>query len=95
MLKITGTSKDAEDNKFRATQINCTKFQTKSTNVYVQVVTFSLNENLKCLENTKQGIKRTYSWSKYRSEVTTQPKNNILYYMVDPISIGCLYFKSK
>ena len=40
--------------------------------------------NDKFLENIKQGFKRTISWKKYRSEITTQPKNNNLDYMIDP-----------
>ena len=32
----------------------------------------------------KQGFKRTLFWNKYRSEITTQPKNNNLDYMIDP-----------
>ena len=35
------------------------------------------------MENIKQGFKRTISWNKYRSEITTQPKNN-LDYLIDP-----------
>ena len=43
-----------------------------------------VNENVKFLENIKQGFKRTISWSKYRSKITTQPKNNNLDYLTDP-----------
>ena len=35
------------------------------------------------LEDLTQGFKRTTSWNKYRSEITTQPKINNLDYMVD------------
>ena len=31
-----------------------------------------------------QVFKRTTSWNKYRSEITTQPKNNNLDYLIDP-----------
>ena len=31
----------------------------------------------------KQGFKRTVSWNKYRSEITTQLKSNNLDYMID------------
>ena len=43
----------------------------------------SINDNIKFLENIKQGFKRTISWNKYRSEITTQPKNNNLDYLID------------
>ena len=43
-----------------------------------------------CLENIKQGFKRTISWNKYRSKITTQTKNNNLDYVVDP-TFGNMY----
>ena len=39
---------------------------------------------IKFLENIKQGFKRTISWNKYRSDITTSTKNNNLDYMIDP-----------
>ena len=59
-------------------------FQIDNARRYVPVVTLSINDNLKFLENTKQGFRRTISWNKYRSEITTQPKNNNLDYLFDP-----------
>ena len=44
----------------------------------------TINDNIKFLENIKQGFKRTISWNKYRSKITTQPKNNNLDYLIDP-----------
>ena len=55
-----------------------------STKIYVPVVNLSIIDNIKLLENAKQRFKRTISWNKYRSEITTQPKNNNLNYLVDP-----------
>ena len=43
-----------------------------------------INNKIKFLENIKQGFKRTISWNKYRSEKTTQPKNNNLGYLINP-----------
>ena len=34
----------------------------------------SVNDNIKFLENIKQGLKRTISWNKYISEITTHKK---------------------
>ena len=51
-------------------------FMITSTKLYVPVVTLSINDNIKFLENIKQGFKRTISWNKYRSEITTKPKND-------------------
>ena len=44
----------------------------------------SINDNIKFLENIKQGFTRKISWNKYRSEITRQPKNNNLDYLIDP-----------
>ena len=52
--------------------------------LYFPVVTLSISCNIKFLENMKQGFKRTVSWNKYRSEITTQLKSNNLDYMIDP-----------
>ena len=66
--------------------------------LYVPIVTLSINGNIKFLENIKQGLKRTISWKKHESEITRQPKNNNLDYLIDPNLeklIDCLYFHSK
>ena len=55
-----------------------------STKLYVLVITLSINDNIKFLENIKQGFKRTIPLNKYRSEITKQPKNNNLDYLIDP-----------
>ena len=39
-----------------------------------KLVTFSINGNIKFLENIKQEFQRTISWNKYKSEITTQKK---------------------
>ena len=49
-------------------------FQINNTKLYAPVVTLSINDNIKFLETIKQGFKRTISWNKYSSEITTQPK---------------------
>ena len=43
----------------------------------------SINDNIKVLENIRQGFKRIISWNKFRSEITTQIKNNNLNYLID------------
>ena len=59
-------------------------FQINNAKLYVPVVTFSVNDNIKFLENIKQRFKRIISWNKYRSEITTQPKNDYSDYLIDP-----------
>ena len=58
--------------------------QVNNAKPYVPVVTLSVHDNINILENIKLGFKRTISWNKYRSEITTQSKNNILDYLIDP-----------
>ena len=72
-------------------------FQINNVKLYVLVVMLSINNNIKLLENIKQGFKRTISWNKYRSEIITQPKNNKIHYLIDPIygNFNYLSFHSK
>ena len=67
-----------------ATTTTSATFQINNAKIYVPVVTFSVNDNIKFLENIKQVFKRTISWNKYRPEITTQTKNNNLDYLIDP-----------
>ena len=60
-----------------------TKFMITSTKLYIPVVALSINGNIKFLENIKEGFKRSISWNKYRSDIATQPKNNLDYF-IDP-----------
>ena len=67
-----------------ATETTVTTFQINNAKPYISVVTLSINDNIKFLENIKQAFKRLISWNKYKSEKTTQTKNNNLNYLVDP-----------
>ena len=67
-----------------ARQTTGATFQINNAKHFVPVVTLSINGNIKFLGNIKKGFKRTISWNKYRSEITTQPKNNNLVYLIDP-----------
>ena len=66
-----------------ATHTTGATFQINNAKLYVPVVTLSINDNIKFLENIKQGFKTTISWNIYMSEITTQPKNNNLDYLID------------
>ena len=59
-------------------------FQIKDTKLYVPVVTLSKENYTKLIEQLKLGFKRTIKWNKYRSQVTIQPQNNNLNYLIDP-----------
>lgn len=67
-----------------ATSTNGATFQINNTKLVVSVVTLSIKENIKFLENLKQRFRRTISWNKYKSEITMQTKNNNLDYMIGP-----------
>ena len=75
--EISRPAEVAGDNLVEATLTTGATFQINSTKLYVQVVTLSINGNIKFLENIKQGFNRTVSWNKYRSEITAQAKTTI------------------
>ena len=52
--------------------------------MYIPVVTLSKENDVKLLEQLKSGFKRTVRWNKYRSQMTIQPQNNNLNYLIDP-----------
>ena len=76
---------DAEPPVFdvETTQATSAAFQINNAKSYVPVVILSINDNIKFLENIKQGFERTISWNKYRYETTTRPKNNSLDNLID------------
>ena len=57
---------------------------TNANPVVYELVTATTGTMIKFLENIKKGFKRTISWNKYRSDITTSTKNNNLDYMIDP-----------
>ena len=59
-------------------------FQITCTELYVPVVTLSKENDTKLLEQLNTGFKRTIKWNKYRSQMTIQPQNNNLNYLIDP-----------
>ena len=59
-------------------------FQITDTKLYVPVVSFSKENDIKLLDQLKSGFKRTIKWNKYRSQMTIQPQNNNLNYLIDP-----------
>ena len=69
-----------------AIQTTSATFWINNAKLYVPVFLLSINDNIKLLENRKQGFERRISWNKHRSEITTQPKNNNLDYLIDPTS---------
>ena len=54
------------------------EFQITETNLYVPVVTLSIQDNAKLLQQLKSGFKGTFNWKKYESSVKTFTKNGYL-----------------
>ena len=67
-----------------AKQTTNATIQINNAKLDVPVFALSINDNIKFLENIKQRFRRTYSWNKYRSKITTEAKNNNLDYLIDP-----------
>ena len=59
-------------------------FKITETKLYVPVVTFSKENDTKLFEQLKTGFKKIIKWNKYRSQMTIQPQNNNLNYLIDP-----------
>ena len=52
--------------------------------LYVPVVTFSKDDEIKLLTNLKSRFKREIIWNKYRSQMTTEAVHNNLNILIDP-----------
>ena len=59
-------------------------FKITDAKLNVPVVTLSKENDKKLLEQLKSRFKRTIKWNKYRSQMTVQPQNNNLNYLIDP-----------
>ena len=78
------TVRDAEGHNLAIVAPTGLEFQITDTKLYVPVVTLSKENDIKLLEQLKSGFKRTIKWNKYRSQMTIQPQNNNLNYLIDP-----------
>ena len=52
--------------------------------LYVPVITLSTQDNAKLLQQIKLGFKKTLTWNKYRSKISTERQNQYLDYLIDP-----------
>ena len=88
-MLIDKSTRDANYNADpRVSEINNPEnaiFQITDTKLYVPVVTLSKGNDIKLLEQLKLGFKRTIKWNKCRSQMTIQPQNNNLNYLINPI----------
>ena len=60
------------------------EFQITGTLLYVLVVDLSNENDKKLLEQLISGFKRTAKWNKYRSQMTIQPQDDSLNYLINP-----------
>ena len=63
-------------------------FAIADTKLYVTVVTLSIQDNAKLLEQLKCRFRVTINWTKYQSKVTMQIRNQYLAYLIDPCFQG-------
>ena len=59
-------------------------FETTDTRLYVPVVTLSIQENTKLLQQLKSGFKRVINWNKYLSKPELLRRHPNLNYLVEP-----------
>ena len=59
-------------------------FTITETNLYVPVVTISIQDNAKLLLQSKSGFKRTISWNKYLAKPELLPQNANLKNLIQP-----------
>ena len=58
--------------------------KTTDTKRFVPVVTLSIQNNVKLLQQLKSGFRRTINWNKYQSDPKTYAKNRYLNHLVYP-----------
>ena len=81
--ETSSTAAVSWDNTVEVTKTTGTAFQIYNAERCVPAVTLSMNDKIKFFAQSKKGFRRTVSWNKYRSEITTQPKNNNFDYVID------------
>ena len=75
---------DADPNVYEIDNPENATFKITDVKLFVPVVTLSKENDIKLLEQLKTGFKRTIKWNKYRSQMSIQPQNNNLNYLIDP-----------
>ena len=60
------------------------KFAMTETKLYDPVVTLSIEDNAKLLQQLKSNFKRKINWNKYESSIKTFAQNRYLNYLINP-----------
>ena len=85
-VSVDMTERDAGNNNDPKAIVAPTglEFKITDTKLYVPVVTLSKENDINLLQQLKSGFKKTIKWNKYRLQMTIQPQNNNLNYLIDP-----------
>ena len=59
-------------------------FTITDTNLYVPIITLSIQDNAKLLQQLQSGFKRTINWNKYELKLTVQAQNQYLDSVINP-----------
>ena len=81
---VANSNANCPDQAARVTETTSASLRINNARLYIPVVTLSINDIIKFLKTIKQTFKRKLSWNKNRSEITTQPQNNNMDYLIDP-----------
>ena len=74
----------ADPNVYEIDNLENATFKITDIKLSVPVVTLSKEDDIQLLEQLKTGFKRTIKWNKCRSQMTIQPQNNNLNYLINP-----------
>ena len=77
------TTREVEEDNSAINAPTGATFTITDAKLYIPVVPLSAGDDHKLLQQLKAELKRTIKWSKYRSEMTNQAKNNNLNYLLD------------
>ena len=58
-------------------------FSRTDTKLYVTVVTLSIQDNAKLLQQLNSGSKRRINWNEFQSKISTERPNQYLNYLID------------
>ena len=61
-----------------------TKFKITDTKFYIPIVTLSIQDNTKLLNQLKPSFKRSINWNKYQTKVLTEGQNQYLDFLIEP-----------
>ena len=85
---VNKATRDADDDAVEVNTPSKAELSITDSKLYVPVVTLKSGDENKLLNQLKTGFKRTIEWNKYRSQMSNQPVDNNLNYLIDPTFIN-------